>query len=709
MIKVFLVSLFFAVELFSCGFHPFIPTFSKDGYYNLIVSDIKNPLYYNAYVSSRAYEDRKAYYQRIRDELNIKEWSNYLGISKDEAYKLVYKNGFSSVIKDKQKKKEFIAYKEALKNVKRYDTDWKKVLRSFQKLYQKSTLEFFKTRIAYNIVRAYHHLEEYDKEIEFINSLKKNNSIVWEWIDSYYAGAIKNKGDLVKASYLFSKVFSTHKSDAYIGYYDFEIKSDKQWSELLSLAKSDEEKTLFHFLRSLKNRFSMIKELKYMLMIDKNSIWTKRLLNMVAQRVQYYIFYLKEISSYDDRKLDEYEKTEKRYIEDFLSLLQKYHDDDFTNYLYAYLSFIYQHKTVDVKLPNKLKSLFEYIRYVTDLKKLDEDDLSKRLKSIEKLYKNDKSIVANLRKYTLTTISKLYPKNSIKETFAYYYQRENKDDDYYDFRMAYYEWKVLKKVKKFVKKKHKNYIEKLLVNSTANGYNDNFAKLSLSIFLTQKGKYKKALKLVQELPSCPKDFSDVYDWGEKDRQRASRENPFNINISGDNRAYDYRYFYPQTKFLKTMIKLKEVLKKDPTSDIDNYLYATGLYNISFYGNSPMFYRMYKSCTAMTSGSLETLPEAKKHYLKVLKYSKNKELLAKTYYQLMKIDFVTTMLKLEDNGFSFKEFDEFRYGYGNNFKAFSKPIVQNSPEYKKHYQKLLKYKDTKFYEKIRQCVVFEYFK
>jgi len=696
MSKIFLISLFFIVKLFGCGYHPFVPTFSKEGYFDFIKSDIKNPLFYNAYISSRAYEERKAYYQKIRDESNINEWSSYLGISKDAAFKLVYKNGLASVIKDKQKRKEFIAYKEALKNIKRYDTDWKKVLVIFQKLYKKSTLDFFKTRIAYNIVRAYHHLKEYDKEIEFIDSLKRNSSIVWEWIESYYAGAIKNKGDLVKASYLFSQIFANHKSDAYIGYYDFEIKSDKQWNELLKLAKDREQKTLFHFLRSLKNRYSMIHELKYMLEIDKNSIWTKRLLNMVAQRVQFHIF-------------ANYDKEEKKYINDFINLLQEYHYDNFTNFLYAYFSVLVQNKIADVKLPTKEKELINYLYYVKNLKKLDEKELSKRIKEVENLYKDDQDIINSLRKYTFSNIYKLFPKNSIKREFAYYYTQENIDEDYYDFRYSFREWSEMKKLKKFIEKKDKTYIEKLLLHSKANKYNDNFAKLSHSIYLTRKGKYKEALKIVKTLPPCPKDFNDVYDWGEKDRQRASRENPFNINMSGNNRAYDYEYFYSQTKFLKTMIKLKEVLKVNPNSDIDNYLYATGLYNISFYGNSPMLGRMYKSCTAMTSGSLETLPEAKKYYLKVLKYSKNKELLAKTYYQLMKIDFVESMLKLEDKGYPFKEFDEFRYGYGNNFKAFSKPIVQNSPEYKKHYKELLRYKKTKFYNKIKQCVVFEHFR
>jgi len=707
MSRVFLI-LFISIKLFSCGYQAFIPTFSKDGYFDFIQSDITNPLFYNAYISSKAYEKRKKFYSKKKQELNLDEWSKYLQISKDEAYQILYKDTSPLMIKDKQKQKEFIAYKSSLKNIKEYDTNWKDVLKRFQKLYTKSKLDFFKTRIAYNIVRSYHHLKEYDKEIEFVNSLKRDNSIAWEWIDSFYAGAVKNRGNLVKAAYLFSKVFATHKSDAYIGYYDFEIKSDKQWQELLNMAKSKEQKTLFHFLRSLKNRFSMIKELEYMIKLDKDSIWTKRLLNMVAQRVQYYIYYLQKNTPLN-KELSEDEKTEKMYITDFLNLLKKYHHDNFTNFLYAYFNALFYNKLIDIDLKEKQKEFINYIYYVKNLKKLDEKELSKKLKNIETLYKKEPDTIKALQGYTITIISNLYPKNSVQAIFSSHYIQEDIDEDNFDFRYSFRKWEDLKKVKEFLSKKDKTYIQKLLASSPANSYNEDFAKLSYSIFLTKQEKYKEALEIVKSLPPAPKDFSDIYDWDNKDRQRASKENPFNISLSGNNRTYHKNYFYPQTKFLKTMIKIKESLRKNPTSAMDNYLFATALYNISFYGNSPMFGKMYRSCSSLTSGSLESLPKAKKYYQNVLKYSKNKELLAKTYYQLMKIDFVETTLKLQQSGYKFKEYEEFRYGYSNNFKGFSKPIVKHSVEYKKHYNKLVKYKETRFYKKIRQCVVFEYFK
>ena len=697
--KKLLTSLVLAVKLFSCGGEPDFPigAFSIENHYNFMLKSSKNPLYNNALVSSNAYNYRKGYYLDIRDDLNLDEWSKHLSISKDEAKRIVYGKKSPIAIKDSKIQRYFLEYKKLMDMRDWDDKDFQNMLKEAQRLNQKAPDGFFKLRTAYFIIKAMHNLKMFDEELKLIDSLDRTmqkKSIVWEWIDSFKAGAVKNKGDLVKASYLFSKVFATHKSDAYIGYYDFEIKSDEQWQQLLNLAKSDEEKTLFHFLRSLKNRFSMIKELEYMLKIDKDSIWTKRLFMMVAQRVQFHIF-----ENYDD--------DEKKYVADFMKLLQNHHDSEFSNYVYAYFTLLLDNKLIDKNLNKKQKKLLRYIYSVKNLKILDEKELSKELQDMEKFFSDNNTLVEDIKTFTIAQVTKFYKKGTAKRILASEYIPADEEYEYYEFRDDFQEWENMKELEAFINKPNKTYIEKLIAGSKANAYNKNFAKLSHSIYLTQKGKFKEALKIAQELPKCPKDFNDVYDWGDKDRQRASRENPFNINKSGDNRNYDYTYFYPQTKFLKTMINIKKQLKKNPNSDMDNYLYATGLYNISFYGNSPMLGMMFKSCSSVSSGSLETLPEAKKYYQKVLEHSKNKELLAKTYYQLMKIDYVEKMLKFQES--EHHELLDLEPYEDKDFMKFSSYVISDNKAYKQHYKKLQEYKDTKFYNKIKGCAVFRFFK
>ena len=312
----FLVLLILSIELFACGRGYYIPDFYKDGYFDFLPKQ-KTPLQNYSYINTRAYGDAKDYYQKIRNELNIKEWSEYLKVSKDDAKLIVYKDKKPFMITDSKKREEFVTYKNALKNIKDFDTNWTKVEQIFLPLYTNEKLPFFKLRLAYNLIKSYHNQKKFDKELEFINSLKKDdfpNSIVWEWIDSFKAGAIKNKGDLVTSSYLFSKIFATHKSDAYIGYYDFEIKSDKEWQELLSLAQTNEEITLFYYLRSLNPKANKLLELKEMTKIEPDSKWVKNLSFMLAQRVQF-LSYLRQ-----EEKLD---KNQEKFIKDYLSYLDK--------------------------------------------------------------------------------------------------------------------------------------------------------------------------------------------------------------------------------------------------------------------------------------------------------------------------------------------------------------------------------------------------
>ncbi len=696
MSKIFLVSLFFAVELFSCASF-WQPTYIKEADYNFIDSsflgqDAKNPLYKYAHISPWAYDDRVAYYQKIKKELNLKEWSSFFGISKKDALDIVYGDKKPLMIKDKQKKDEFTAYKKLLD----CECEERELLEKFFSLYRQSKSDFFKTRTAYNIVKIYHDLKEYDKELKFIKSLKKTDSIVWEWINSYKAGALQRRGKTVASAYLFAKVFATHKSDNYIGYYDFKIKTDKQWQELLKLAKSDEEKTLFHFLRAINPKNNELLELKYMTKIDKNSKWVKRLLYLVAQKVQFRVFVLKnkDYQDYYDFKKEDLQS----YIDDFMEYLKNYHECDLNQNLFAYFEYIYHDKRLAVK-DTKEQKLLDYLYYVDSLKSIDEKTVSQKLLSVEKSFLGS-DIVKSLRKYTLVKLSKLYPKGSLKQKLAGYYKNYDRYFDGFDFRSAL----TLKTLNGFVKlknKKKKTYIEKLMLSSKEINLSKNYLKVYYGVLYTKAGEFKKALSYVKDL-TVPKELDDIYNWDEKDRMRVSRFNPFNVKFSGDNRSYPYTK-YSHKKFLKTILKIKKQLKQNPNSVMDNFLLANAWYNISDFGNSPMFATIYRCTTCIDEDSLEFLKKSEKLYKKVLKLTKNRELKAKIYYQLLKISLDKQMIKesKKDRYYSKPRFEDMGSIY---------QLIEKNSEYDRLYHKFEKnYKDTKFFKKVNGCATFRYFK
>ncbi len=698
--KLFVISIFI-LKLFSCT-SAWTPAYFKNAYYDFIslplFKDTENPLYSYSFVSPWVYEDRKDYYEKIKKRLNLREWSEYLGVDEKDIERTLYeKKSFDfKKIKDRKKREEFISYLDALGMID-YDTDWRKVLKRFLALYKKSELDFFKLRDAYNIVRAYHHLKMFDKELEFIdslNSLKNDevkNSIVWEWIESFKAGAIRHKGDFVVSSYLFAKVFATHKSDAYVGYYDFKVRNDKEWRELLKLAKNREDVLLFHFLRALNPKNNALWELKKMSEIDSDSVWVDRLLFLVAQKVQYTIFLLKE--DCEDCK-DDKKRAFREYIESFLNYLQKNRDSDFREYLFAYLKYIYNDKRVPLK-NKKYQKLLDYLAYVDALEVVDEDEISKRLKEIEALFEN-RNIKVDLERYTIRRLYELYPKDSVKKSLAKcFYDREEKYYCKLDFRKSL----DLNKLNEFVnlKNKRRNYIENLLLSKKETDLGERLIRVYYSVLYTAEGDFKKALKYVKNLPVL-KNYDDTYYWDKKDFMRGSFYNPFNVDFTANNRALPRSKLYTHERFLKTILKIKKKLKQDPNSVTDNFLMANAWYNISDFGNSPMFAKIYRCVVCVDPKALPKLQKAKEYYLKVLSLTSDRELRAKVYYQLMKIALGKKMIE------KWKEEKYYIYGDFSPFKW-----VKDSDEYKDLYRELEKYKDTKYYKEIKDCAGFQYFK
>ena len=578
--KKLLLALIFVTNLFSCGSIYNLYDFLDEYYYNfvpvkLVNVDGKNPLYQYSHNSSPAYDKRVAYYAKIKKELNLDEWSRVLKLDKKAVEDVLYHD------KDlKVKNSEFSEYLTFLRDYKKAFIDrWgfyhdkkdvnKSIIQEAKQYYQKPHASFFKLRYAYNLARIYHFFGMYDDELDLINSLdnlKKQDSIVWEWIDSLKAGALQQKEDFVNSAYLFAKIFSTHKSDNYLGYYDFKIKTDKQWQELLGKAKNDDEKLVFHFLRGMQKGNNLLSEYQEMLKIKQNSKWIDIAEYMLAQKAQYKYFYSSENAEGYVEFDGNYSKHPVEFIEKFIKTLEsKTSKSDFDNYFLEYISVLTKN-TQPHYYDKNYNDLLEYIYYIKNLKSIDEAEISKKLSNI-------KVLKDSAEKYTIYKLSILYPDDSLKQLLAVACDELS----YFDINKNM-TIKTFKEYDALKTKKDKNLVEKLLLKGS--GYQIDKAKQNLyySLLYTGSGKFETALRYLDKVP--------------KNMQRFGNFNPFNVYFDGNN--YDSREYYKaysQKNFLETMIKVSS-----KESVIDYYLRANGWYNISYFGNSSMLSMIYRGTT-----------------------------------------------------------------------------------------------------------------
>jgi hypothetical protein len=112
----------------------------------------------------------------------------------------------------------------------------------------------------------------------------------------------------------------------------------------------------------------------------------------------------------------------------------------------------------------------------------------------------------------------------------------------------------------------------------------------------------------------------------------------------------------------------------------------------------MFATIFRTPQVMNFDDEKLLKKSRKHFEKVLKLTKSKEIKAKTLYALLKVEFALGQLK-----YGKVEFEPY---YGESGQVFD--LISKDKEYQKLYHQLTKYKDTKYFQKVKGCATFKYF-
>ncbi|MCT7446023.1 hypothetical protein [Aliarcobacter skirrowii] len=686
--KIVLLTISLSLSLFSCGGGYWWN--SEDVEFHFL--DNKDNLYLqysNDLSSASTYNDIIYKYSIKNKEENLKEWQVALEnrFSIKELEDIIYKNRNQELILDEEfqeylkfiKEQEYcVTYNPYINQDFTYCKDFIPI--ALNKI-DNTKNSFLKQRYFYIALRLSHYKDSTKNSLDIYNKysylLNNSNSIVKDWIQGLYAGALVKNSEIAKGVYEFSKLFE-NSINSHLSFYNFKyITSEEYFNELLSYAKDDSEKTKMYAIRALNYNSNVLEEMKNIYNLDKNSKWLdflifRELLKSQTLHNTYgsaykdyenenseYIYFLKNIDKDD------------RYLVD-LSLVH------FNIYFKKYEE---SKKILDrllVEFPNKHElEVASYILYLNSLKNIDssiEDEIYKRVSHF-----NENEF--DIYKYTLNTLSNLY-KNQNQDFEKYlsdnFYYIEYKDLDLENFKKfeIFLETKQETKLREFLQTRFKKMV-------TANKSSFDFAKITV---LINNLKFQEALDTNFEILDKTKvEF-----------------NPFNGLIRGNNRSGKKEPFTIR-EFLQRVIKIENELEKNPNSVMDNFLLANSLYNLSHFGNINRVTTVYRSNYLVHTPKLQEqkLNLAINYYEKALENSKDIELNAKITYLIAKTKLAIFDLNYdkypqEDNWWKKNSV----YNYGSD--EFYEKFLENSGS---RYFNILQnnFKDTRYYnELIQEC-------
>jgi len=691
----------------------------KDEYYNFLNPSMvglseDNPFYYVA--NYYPHNDRWEYYDKQKEKLNLEAWQKYFDhkLSANETKELFYgqepiKKSYAKVSAkinnpDVQDYINFLTLQMPYV-VKDYEKPlakgYKPIVEKGLKLFSICEDKFLKERYLFLIMRLYHYHGEYQNELAFYEKNKQfltPNPLVKEWVEALRAGAMQHLNQSVESNKLYATIFQNNKTNGHLGYYDFKVKNDNEWKNLLLSVTSADDKARFYFIRALKWENTPLKEFESIATFAPLSIWFERLSYMIMQDLQNQRYALMSNSNTQDKHykeaLQSY-KEQEAYYQKILNGLQK--PSFFSVYAQLYLDAISYRPLNSEKLEQMKrlssssdKKYVNLIAYLHQLKALKSVDISAQ----ESVYRSLKPLMNSLPKkqqtsilrYTALQIASLYPQESIERTLAkdYANQYSNLMSDLFTYGDPY-------KLSTYLNLQNRSFLEHEIYQKYTNEENKNQVLATLYV---QNNDFSSALKALVQA---------------RGESKKSEFNPFNATISGNNRTGKSSSM-SQEKFATIMNELQAKIKDSTATAQEHYLYATGLYNKSWFGNFPISGVSHRSVYFSPKDmKILNLAEAKKEYLIALNSSSDREFKATVAYQLLKIDYNEHMVKSLKKE-PYEGYEYYTSLWDSGFEESAKTLIKTSPTFKTNLQAYEKeYSDTTYGKKaIKECATFKYF-
>ena len=707
--------LFFSTKIFSCAGFGYSTYYLESGYNVLDRGLVKDAI---ARELSRgyAYNDRVWEERKYKQKVNIAEWAEFLHLSKEDTKKAVYEH---AMLKDVDVSfRIYIDYVYANMELVNNRASWDKPKKKIDKsrynaaiargegLLKNEKSDFLRLRYVYNIIRLAHYSQQYEKALALYNryvpALKNIKSSIQARIMSLKAGALMHLGKEAEASYLFARLFESSKTHRYLAYLNFHISTDESWQALMGMCKSPDEKALMYFIRALKPKANSLEELASIYQIAPNSKWFDVLLLRELEYIQFPIevkytpnntssmytinktHLIDELSRY---ALTQPPATRRMgYVFILQSLLQNVHRKDMflTAFAKIYIQFL-SGKQIDADTLQGFKTQFqkdkrlnlikpfELMVYLDTLRYIDakvEKEITTRLEAIRALGLKDVVLQENFLTYVFVKIAPLY-QDKAKQYLCQNTAGFDGDDVDVD---------TVKEIQQLMLKKDKSFLE----TSMLRGVDAFLERYTLDEVLgkiyLQNEQYDKAVKAFA-----------------KARLKPLKYNPFNASLNGTNRTASKR----KLTLLDFARKLQTIKKQANTDAMNAFLYATARYNMSWFGNSPMSVRFYRSTVSwdVKDGSMD---KAIAYYQKALSLSSDRELNAKILYNLAKCE-LNVRLQTRKKVYGSWNFA----GYAYAKKQLAPDVAALKKEgYGEYYKAIEAYKDTAYFkEVIKQCKVY----
>ncbi len=139
------------------------------------------------------------------------------------------------------------------------------LIESGRKKFMATKSHYIRLRYAYQLVRLAHYDKNYDQALELYAFLRPkidaDPSIIYHWLEGHRAAALRQKGQVVEANYIYSRIFAECPSKQASAYQSFSVSSDEEWQQLLIRCNNDPERANLYVLRAQNPKAQLVPEM----------------------------------------------------------------------------------------------------------------------------------------------------------------------------------------------------------------------------------------------------------------------------------------------------------------------------------------------------------------------------------------------------------------------------------------------------------------
>jgi hypothetical protein len=476
-------------------------------------------------------------------------------------------------------------------------------IQNMEVLIQEGTKEFLtieshyiRLRMAYQIIRLAHYSGQYSKVKYlynyFIPKINHAPSTIQYWIEGHYAGALKALGERAKAAYFYARVFHHCPAKRESAFLSFEVRTDNDWLNALSLCENDQERTALYALRASFRNSRAVDEMIDIYSLHPKSNYLESILiqEIEKQEKKPVVEYIKKLDTFVKQVIDEKKVA---HLEIWLLALGylKYLNND---YFEAKLAFNAVSDYTQSKALLEQIAIFNMAIEIKEWEKINEEvaqriwefqsenEVFNRYPTLQSLL--SKQVFQNLKNHGNPGLAVLYK-------FGLNALKVNPSEE------------VIRDIKELAKKENINPFEKSLMVLSKNQFNTEIQALYASWLMTLN-EWEAAEKAWQEIP-----LADIELFG--------KSNPFverlNECVHCPVKSNERQLTKPQ--IVAEMLKLQYDIKANRTESPQYYYkMGLGLYNMSYFGYAWNMLDYFRSGSSLKAERLENSSDILKHPL-----------------------------------------------------------------------------------------------